>query len=159
MTTPRDHQKGYVLIVTLIILLAVTVLVLNASLSSTMGERMSGNHMDRMLAKQTAELAVRQGLGFLQNNAETCLDACGTTEGIGALWTGNALPTTWDNTGARDITGGNTGGRYLIRQLPDSFRPADKPADCKPYSVMGQGNGRDDRTQVLIQTVAFVCPL
>ncbi|MCL6264289.1 PilX N-terminal domain-containing pilus assembly protein [Craterilacuibacter sp. RT1T] len=153
-----SRQSGYVLIVTLILLLAVTILVLNASRSSTMGERMAGNQMDRVRAKQLAELSVRQGLQFLQANSETCLDGCRTLSGPGP-WVGGALPVAADFIIANSeaSAGSNNRGRYLVRQLPVAFRPADKAA-CMPYSVMGRGEGQDRRTVVLIQAVSFVCP-
>ncbi|MCP9759134.1 hypothetical protein EGI20_07385 [Aquitalea sp. S1-19] len=157
MTYVQSRQRGYVLVVTLIILLAVTVLVLNASRSSIMGERMAGNQMDRASAKQLAELAVRQGQRFLQANAEICLTGCRTANGPNAVWNGVALPSNADFIVANSEPSTDARGRYLIRQLPNNFRPADK-TDCIAYSVMGRGVGRDIRTTVLIQTITFVCP-
>lgn len=56
-----QHQAGTVLVVALIVLLLVTILGLAGMRDSIMQERMSGNMLDRNLAFQAAEAALRRG--------------------------------------------------------------------------------------------------
>ena len=75
----NKRQDGFVLIVALILLTTVSLLVLAGMRGGMLGERMSGNYMDRNLAKLAAEQALTQGLAKLQSNSTTCLDI-GCTE-------------------------------------------------------------------------------
>ncbi|MBM3116453.1 pilus assembly PilX family protein [Jeongeupia naejangsanensis] len=157
------NQQGFVLVVSLILLVIVTILVVNAMRVTTMNEKMAGNYMDRNRAFQAAEQAMRQGESLLQNNAETCLSGCTGTNvsGVGSVATGNTIPNTWSDNGsssANMITGQATSGKYLVNQLSDTLRPSDK-SSCKAYSIMGRGQGIDSRSVVVLQTIAYVCPV
>lgn len=66
-TTPT-RQRGVVLIIALIILLALTILGVSGMSTTTMQERMSANTRDRQIAFQAAEAALRDGENYVQNN-------------------------------------------------------------------------------------------
>ncbi|GHD64574.1 pilus assembly PilX family protein [Jeongeupia chitinilytica] len=163
MPNHNRNQQGFVLVVSLILLVIVTILVVNAMRVTTMNEKMAGNYMDRNRAYQAAEQALRQGESLLQNNAETCLSGCtgSNVNGVGAVASGNAVPSTWSDNGASNanvITGQATSAKYLVNQLSDTLRPVDK-SSCKAYSIMGRGQGIDSRSVVILQTIAYVCPV
>lgn len=156
-----NKQQGFILIISLILLVAVTILVVNGMRSTTMNEKMSGNYMDRNRAYQAAEQALRQGSALLQANSDSCLDGCtnSNVNGVGAVVT--TMPSTWSDTNSKDLvlaTGQLTSAKFLINQLPDALRPVGKES-CKAYSIMGRGQGIDSRSVVMLQTTAFVCPL
>lgn len=168
MACTPTRQRGFVLIVSLIFLVAITVLVVGGMKGSILGERMAGSHMDRTRAYQAAEQALRMGEAALQARADACVSGCTDTtarSGIGAL--SNAVPTAWPSSntsiGVRDntTTGANanqTKAEFLVNLLPDTLLPSSR-AGCKAYSIMGRGSGRAAATAVLLQTVVFVCPL
>ncbi|WP_051305081.1 pilus assembly PilX family protein [Chitinilyticum litopenaei] len=156
-----NAQRGFVLIITLLLLVIVTLLVINGMRSTTLNEKMAGNYMDRNRAYQAAEQAMRQGAALLQANAEACLAGCSNADVVGVGTVANALPAAWSDQHAGTATtsqGQQTSGKYLINQLPDALLPADK-SGCKAYSVMGRGQGLDQRAVVVLQTTALVCPI
>lgn len=75
MRNSTGGQRGFALIVSMIILLVMTVLVVNAVRHTSLNEKMSGNYMDRTRAFQAAEQGLRQGEAALAN------DLCSTTGG------------------------------------------------------------------------------
>lgn len=159
-------QAGFALIVSMIVLAVLSILVINAVRSTTLSEKMSGNYMDRALAQQAAEQALRQGEALLLANGETCVSGCSipATGNVAASSTTATMASiSWSDASARDITkptGQATSAKYMINLLPDTDLPAAKLADsCKAYSIMGQGKGLDSRSVVVLQTVAFICPI
>ena len=165
MSKRTIKQAGMSLIVAMIMLLVITILVLSGLRNTTMSERMSGNHMDRTRAYETAEQGITQGLAVLQNNPDACLSGCTSASGINNAGLGassTTLPSSWSDTDAVDITkatGQKTGGKFVINQLTDAgFVPTAK-AGCMPYSVMAKGVGLDSNTTVILQTIAFACPM
>lgn len=164
-TLHYPREKGFVLIVSMLVLLILTILVVNSVRSSVLGEKMAGNYMDRNRALQAAEQALRQGEAALlgADSGQTCLSGCSITAGAVAASTAsvNAIPSAWSDPGSATITtayGQLTTAKYQVNQLNDSLRAADKN-DCKAYSVMGRGAGVDSRAVVLLQTVVYVCPI
>jgi len=166
MNIQHHKQSGLSLIVAMIMLLVLTILVISGVRGTTMGERMSGNHMERTRAYQAAEQALSQGLATLQNNGDSCLSGCtnATSPAVaGAGIAQLALPTAWVDTNAADVTKATaqaSTARYAIHLLPQNatFRPIGKES-CMPYSVMGRGVGLNSASVVILQTVAFVCPI
>jgi type IV pilus assembly protein PilX len=186
MTSRKKNQEGFVLVVALVLLAIVSLLAVNGMGVTTMNERMAGNHMDRGRAYAAAERALTQAQDFLRANADTCLAAgcigrdepgiTGTTvlQGTGASHSGTVLPSNseWDRNfeaDAVDVTdrvdgldvptpAGEASSKYLINWLNDPVFNAPGRVDCKSYSVMGLGIGRDTDTEVLLQTVAHICP-
>jgi type IV pilus assembly protein PilX len=179
MTSRKKNQEGFALV----LLAVVSLLAVNGMGVTTMNERMAGNHMDRGRAYAAAERALTQAQDFLRANADTCLAAgcvgsvspsiTGTTvlQGTGAAHPGTVLPgnSQWERgvdaavyvKNRADETPpapGEVSSRYLINWLSDPAFNAPGRVDCKSYSVMGRGVGKDTNTEVLLQTVAHVCP-
>ena len=183
MTSRKRKQEGFVLVVALVLLAIVSLLAVNGMGVTTMNERMAGNHMDRGRAYAAAERALTQAQDFLRANASACLaagcvgsvspDTTGTTvlQGTGAAHSDTVLPgnSEWE----RDVDAavyvknradepapgaGEVFSRYLINWLSNPVFNAPGRVDCKSYSVMGRGVGKDTNTEVLLQTVAHVCP-
>jgi type IV pilus assembly protein PilX len=155
-------QDGFILVVSLILLITVTVLVVNGMRNTVFNEKMAGNHMDRNRAYQAAEQALRQGVALLQSNANVCVYGCTNSNllGVGPSVTAIPSPSVWPDTYSQNVTLANgqlTTAQFLINQLPDSMLPPGKN-NCEVYSVIGCGQGIDPRSVVMLQTTAFVCP-
>lgn len=164
-TLHRSKEKGFVLIVSMLVLLVLTILVVNSVRSSVLGEKMAGNYMDRNRAMQAAEQALRQGEAALlgADNGQTCLNGCAITAGAVSASSAavNTIPSVWADSGSATIAkayGQMTTGKFQVTQLNDALRAADK-TDCKAYSIMGRGEGVDSRAVVILQTVTYVCPI
>ncbi len=170
MVRPVSCQKGFALIVSMLILLVLTILVVNAVRNTSLNEKMAGNYMDRTRAQQAAEQVLRQGVAALTHEncsastgcTLTSLSTAPTSPGPAAV---NAMPASWSSAGALDMvrylsssTEQPTSAQLSVALLADTFLPAGK-AGCKAYSLMGRGVGLDSRSVVILQTVAYVCDI
>ena len=161
-----QRQQGLSLIVTMILLLALTILVLAATRTGTLGERISGNHMDRTRAYHAAEQALSQALALLTANGEACLGPCTSVTGGGVGPAVTAAPTSWGTTdpaNAKDVTEATdqpSSAKFVINALTPagSFLPPGKES-CLPYSIMGRGVGLNADSVVVLQAISFVCPM
>jgi len=98
LTTPPRRQRGVVLIVSLILLMILTLIGVTAMQTSSLEERMAGNALDKHLAFQAAEAALRAA----ENELDKSIDAVQefTTGYLGELDYSNDLPTEvwqWEN--------------------------------------------------------------
>jgi len=161
------HEGGFALIVAMIILAVMSILVVSSVRNTTLSEKMSGSYLDRNLAQQAAEQALRQGEAILVTNGEMCASGCAVSSSAtvtASVVTTAFVSVAWDETAAVSVTkpsSQKTSAKYLVKLLPDSARPTtpSSMSSCKPYSIMGKGVGLDSRTVVLLQTVALVCPV
>ena len=62
----RTHQRGAVLVISLIILLVITMLAVGSMQNTLLEEKMAGNSSDRNLAFQSTESAVREAEVFVE---------------------------------------------------------------------------------------------
>lgn len=159
------NEAGFALIVSMIILVVLTILVVSSMRSTTLSEKMSGSYMDRTLAQQAAEQALRQAESKLVSEGEKCVVGCTIKAGTvatGAVAAANmTLPVAWSDTDATVITADTeqkTTAKYIVSLLPDTFLASGKTG-CKAYSIMGRGTGVDTNSVVVLQTVAYVCPI
>ncbi|MDO6384680.1 MULTISPECIES: PilX N-terminal domain-containing pilus assembly protein [unclassified Uliginosibacterium] len=158
-------EQGLSLIVSLVLLLALTILVLSATRTGTLGERITGNHMDRSRAYQAAEQALSQAQAALTANGEACMGPCTSipNTGIGAASAANTVPSAWSDTDSKEVTlatGQGTSAKFVINALTpaSSFVPTGKES-CLPYSIMGKGQGLNSNSVVILQAISFVCPM
>lgn len=112
------HQRGAVLIVSLMMLLIMTIIGVSSMQSSTMEEKMASNSRDRNVGFQSAEVALRE--------AEVFIDALVTTgnfdntDGLYSDFSNEPDPytfATWTTAGQhRGATapGGSAGAQYFI---------------------------------------------
>lgn len=162
MKALRNDEKGFILVLAMLLLLIITVLVLNSVRATTMNEKMAGGYMDRSRAQNRAELAITEAQNLLVRDATVaarCRDGCAVQSltTVTAAATGVALPSAWTDSGA--IVSSDSKAKLLVALLQDTALPAGKTGKCKPYSIMGRGEGNDTRTTVVLQVVAFVCDL
>lgn len=154
-------NSGFILVVALLLLAAMSLIALAGMSTTTIGERMAGAYTDRSRAQLAAEQALTQGLGLLRANAVTCLEnACDNTNLVGAAaqHTGAALPSAWSGTNSVAVTvaaNQGTSANFLINYLSNA---AFAKTDCRGYSVMGRGVGLNSASTVVLQTVTYICP-
>ena len=85
------HQKGAVLIVSLIILLMLTLIGLSAIQSTSLEEKMAGNYRDQNLSFQAAETTLREGEGWIaKQTSEPVLSSASCTSDC-TVWDKDAL--------------------------------------------------------------------
>lgn len=156
-----QKQKGFVLIVCLLMLAAISIIALGGMASTTVGERIAGSYTDRSRAYLAAEQALTQGMAFLRANSVTCLEnICDNTNLVGAAaqHASATLPSAWSNANSVSITlaaNQGTSASYLINYLGDATYAK---INCRPYSIMGRGVGLNSASAVILQTVAYICP-
>jgi len=155
------RQSGVSLVISLILLVTLMLLVISGVRGTTMNERMAGNNMERTRAYQAAEQALQQGMVVLRDDGDACVTSTGCTAGVGIGAVLTSPPSVWNSTNAASLTPASgqatTAGSYLINQLTGTL-PAGK-ASCIAYSIMGKGQGKSSESVVVLQTVAYVCPV
>ena len=173
-STRPKKQAGFVLVITLILLVVVAVLTMSGIRGNVMSEKMLGAHLERTRAKASAEQAVTQGLALLQANADTCLTIGCTNDSQGLSGPGFGSeqpvsvtnpPSTWSAVSAHAVSAAgvdasqSSSALFVINHLAYSgFTSSNQRAGCKAYVVTGRGSGRDSKSLVTLQTVAYVCP-
>lgn len=76
------RQQGSALIISLIVLLALTLIGVTAMSTSTLEEKMAGNSRDRYLSFQAAEAALREAESYLSNDIASTSAFDGTTAAL-----------------------------------------------------------------------------
>lgn len=165
---------GFALLMAMIILFVLTILVVNAVRGSSLSEQMAGSYMDRNRAMQAAEQALREGeTKLMALDATTHYPVCLEPQGCKVNASGTVslvatqvttMPGSWDDdadaTPITKATDQATNAWYQIAFLAPSLMDPTKVTDgCMAYSIMGRGQGIDTRTEVILQTVAYVCPI
>lgn len=154
-------QKGFVLVVAMILLAVMSLFAVGGMRQASLAEKMSGNYLDRNRAKLSAEQALIQGQTLLRANAVTCLESvCDNTGLVGAssAVASATLPSVWSDANSVAIitaAGQLTSGKFLINALTHANF---SKVDCRPYSIMGRGVGLNANSIVVLQTVVYICP-
>jgi len=79
-----NRERGVALFISLVLLLVLTIIGVSAVQTTSLEERMARNTHDSVLAFQSAEVALREGENFLQNNVNST--ALFTAGGNNGLW-------------------------------------------------------------------------
>jgi len=162
----RQGQKGAALIVSIIILLVITMLGLTAIQNSSLQERMATAMVDRSIAFEAAEAALRDAQAWL--DAQTVRPTAGNS-GRPDVWAGDgtvasvlgADTESWSaaqwaahsRAYSQSISGASEVPRYVIEEwqfLPDSLE-AGATAGVWYYRVTARGMGGSASAEVLLQ--------
>jgi type IV pilus assembly protein PilX len=162
----RVRQRGAALIVSLIILLVITMLGLTAIQNSSLQERMATTMVDRSIAFEAAEAALRDAQDWL--DAQATRPATGNT-GRPDVWEGNgallnaigAEAEAWSvaewaahsRTYSRSVPGASERPRYVIEELqfiPDSLE-AGSTVGVWYYRVTARALGGSANAETLLQ--------
>ncbi|WP_047392615.1 MULTISPECIES: PilX N-terminal domain-containing pilus assembly protein [Chitinibacter] len=167
-------QHGFVLITSIVFLVAITITVVYAVRSATLREHSAGNNRARAQAFEMAQLAMRRAQAQLTE--EVIFPASGCSNGLcnkeDATKTYLLNSTNWgsgtgtcaiDNTSCNKIKGGNTAitqtvagvaaqPRWAIRDMNNNVQ-----GDCTYYEVWAQGTGADANSSVLLKSIVKAC--
>jgi type IV pilus assembly protein PilX len=172
MITHIKKQRGAALIVSLVILLLMTLIGIFAMRSSVMEEKMATNQRDRELARQAAEIALRDAENALASlTSEPVATANGSDNDIRTYNapdpdTSNANPwwmerdaAWWTANGVAATLPANVGAapRYIIEQLEfdtdSELEGTGEQSNGKfYYRITARGTGGSALARVLLQT-------
>ncbi|MGH8292522.1 MAG: pilus assembly PilX family protein [Gammaproteobacteria bacterium] len=171
-SSPRRHQQGVVLVVSLVLLLVLTILGIAAIQSTSLEERMAGNQRAHQLAFEAAEAALRQGeqalnglaslppfdgsvLGYYPNSTDAFGPLTAGADWQSWNWAQKSIP----YTGTLGI-GGNTGATasYYIEAFtyaPGAGQSLDVSApvgNLQLYAINARGVSPDGKSVVILQS-------
>ena len=89
---PGSHQRGMVLVISLLMLLVLTLIGLAATRSTTLEQRMTINQNDQEVAFEAAEAALRDGESTLSGAS-----SLNFASNAGGAYTQGTTPVTWEN--------------------------------------------------------------
>ena len=145
-------QKGSVLVISLIILVAMTLIGITAMRTSVMQEKMAGNMRNKELAFQAAEATLREAEQYVQNNVISTVAF--DTDGSDGLYNFSTLNDStrndriwetlnWDSSDSLEYTAFtssyniSTAPRYVIQHMASTGNENDEIN----LDNMGQGTG------------------
>ena len=175
------HQRGSILIVSLMILVVLTMIGVSSMSTSSLQERMAGNFRDRQIAFQAAEMTLAYAEEFARNNinsASVFNDSNGyysTYNGPTNLnafapkwWTDAGGTNWWTNTDSQalptTITQVRTQPRFVIEYRGDIGETEGTSINVGGYGVNAGGGlianfrvtvratGLSDNTQIILQS-------
>lgn len=161
-------EQGVALIVSLLLLLAITMLTISSMQRSVMQERMTSNLYERQLAVQQIESALRAAEQVLAGLIPNPADSIGVQPGLYGLpvagnvdrWVDNA--TVWVNAPAlnQDMA---PQAQYIMEYMgewasparPDCARATTIDPDClsPTFRITARTTPVNDRAQVVMQTI------
>lgn len=158
------RQQGITLIICMIVLLVVTLLGLSSIRDTTMEEKMAGNMINRNLAFQAAESALREGEAFV-GSASKLPEFDGSVTGlysqITEMWPVSAA--SWGvGSAVRSYSGTLTGVAaspvYIIEQMDSEAESASVAAGQVQntqtfYRITTRAVGSTDTAVVILQTI------
>ncbi|SEP85115.1 type IV pilus assembly protein PilX [Ectothiorhodospira magna] len=145
---PPQKQRGTALVISLIFLLMMTILGVNAMRDTTLQERMVGNMQDRNMAFQASEAVLRVGEAWIRNQEALDDDDLGQALSDPAAWDGKNPTGTMPMEELAEDPVFHVGKPRII--LND---PADPAGGVHAiYTVVSRGVGRSENTVVIIRT-------
>lgn len=184
--TPATNlqQRGFVLIVALILLLVLTILGLAAARSTSLEERMAGNARNHDIAFQAAEAALGAGINCIRTGAAACSTFSTASTGGngayifnplvggGAIWNQSGFWTTSGNTiYYNSYAGGSLPNvaqqpQFIVEQMPPVAAPggslgqsqygAGAPSISR-WRITSYGVGGDTSSTVILQSIYSCC--
>lgn len=161
----KIRQAGVALVTGLIFMVIMTLIVVAALRSATLEERMAANALNRQLALQAAEAALRDAEAFIQTSGapfdpfEKWEFTAGCTDGLCNKAASGATPrwktVSWGTVGkvsTTAIAGVKEQPRYIIEIAND---PVKQGSICPKvlYRVTARGVGGVDNAVVFLQTM------
>lgn len=156
-------QRGMALVISLLLLVAITLLAVSTMRSTTMQERMASNLNDRELAKQVAESTIRQAGTLLPPVAGSAWYTAvlpAPVAGTADIWQN---PAAWANAGAIVVTinGVNYTGQYLVenmgfwvnRNTPNCKVKDDPLCESQTYRITARTTPTAGRASVILQAI------
>jgi type IV pilus assembly protein PilX len=156
------NQKGYVLLMTLMMLLALTLLALSEATLNITQTRVAANATDSAVSFEKTEAVTNEALNLLFNGTYAASSFVQNNNGR-YLFNINANPlwTTinWTGTGVINSFNGGTGSQasYFIEQLPSVIKPGqDMNVPTNIYRITARSLGANGNSSILIQTTVQI---
>ena len=165
------YQNGAALIISLMMLIVMTILAVNAITTTTMQEKMAGNIRNKHISFQAAEAALRAGEDIAQAVTDDSLFSSAGTNGYYSVsLPGDTNPDypiwTWEGTPAINwqTISTNTGAvqspEYIVEDFGTDYRDADcalivpLPPGCELpiYRISARGWGLNTNGYTLLQS-------
>lgn len=178
-----NKQKGVVLIMSMVILFAMTLIGITSMNTTSLEKRIASNNKDRQVAFQAAEAALRQGerdvndptdTAFVKANyVKPCVDGlcdCGKViaDGCVTYWVDD-VPTESDvawnistthRTYSSALSGVTTPAKYIIEFMgyvcPSTAACTPAEPDPKVFRVTALATGRTNSSKVMLQSTLQV---
>lgn len=160
-----QNERGAVLVTGLFLLVIITLIGIVGMSTSTLQEKMSANSMNRSLAFDSAELALREGEAFLSGATLPAFDGTnGHYSSNATLWQTNATWTGTSSVAYAGSLGGSEGGtpggapRYYVEDLgplessTGSLTAGTAISEDLLYRVTARGVGGAGVSEVILQT-------
>ncbi|MBI3900124.1 MAG: hypothetical protein HY308_17795 [Gammaproteobacteria bacterium] len=177
LKNPKNRQRGYVLVMALVLLTLLTIMGLTAMSTTTLEEKMAGNMKDRNLAFQAAETALVSGESwardqlnkppFTNSNGLYSVSATTSPRWDTVSWSSASSdtakypcsPTVSASCGS-GLTKVSTQPKYIIEDLgevPEVGGSLVVPANYKGKGITvlritGRGTGGTDAAKVMVQS-------
>lgn len=161
--TRFSKSRGIALIVSLLLLVAITLMAVSAIRNTTMQEKMSGNLIDREVAKQVAEATLAFAstqLPFVNGAAWYTAALPVPAPGVQDAWNN---PLIWANAGTRTVTinGVNHTGEFIVENLglwasrqDPTCKPRENPlCERQTYRITARNAPLNGRSSVMLQVV------
>ena len=165
---PTDHQRGWVLVVGLVVLVMLTILAMALMKTTRLEEKMAGATREMNLSFQAAETVLRGAETFVENLAD---EALFNSSGGGLYSEADEEPehlftTGWTDANSRervsDLAGINSNPRYMIKKLKkigsdtdlsiSGYGDTDLSAQSTIFRITARGTGGRDTTQTLLRS-------
>ena len=159
----QQQQRGIALVLSLLMLVAITLLAVSAMRGTTLQEKMAANFNDREIAKQVVESTIRQAGALLPPAAGSAwFTATLPAPAAGApdLWQN---PAAWNNAAAIvvNVDGVNYTGQYLVENMgfwvnpltPNCKVKDDPLCESQTYRITARTTPTAGRASVILQAI------
>jgi type IV pilus assembly protein PilX len=165
-----DNQRGWVLVVGLVVLVMLTILAMALMKTTRLEEKMAGATREMNLSFQAAETVLRGAETFVENLADEAL----FSSSAGGLYSEtdeepkNLFTTGWIDANSReldsdsDLAGINSKPRYMIKKLKkigsdtdlsiSGYGDTDLSTQSTIFRITARGTGGRDTTQTLLRS-------
>ena len=163
-----DNQRGWVLVVGLVVLVMLTILAMALMKTTRLEEKMAGATREMNLSFQAAETVLRGAETFVENLADEAL----FNSSAGGLYSEtdeepeNLFTTGWIDANSReldsDLAGINSKPRYMIKKLKkigsdtdlsiSGYGDTDLSTQSTIFRITARGTGGRDTTQTLLRS-------
>jgi len=156
-------QQGVALVISLLMLVAITLLAVSALRNTVIQEKMAGNLTDAEISRQVVEMTLRQVAGQLPpaNAPAWFVPAVpAPVQGTPDVWNNSAF---WNNAGqvVVAVNGRNYTGQYIVENL--GFWTSRQDPTCKPkenplcerqtYRITARNQPVEGRAAVMMQVI------
>lgn len=160
----QPSQRGFVLVIGLVVLMVLTVIGVTSMRGTTLQERMAANTQEHQIAFEAAEAALRAAKDLVEQAASPAALASENgyqPNGNARLWKSifvDGRPPAGSYGTVNAFSRADSKGQphahayYIIQKLKDTSPLIGSPQTCHYYRITAEGTGRAHRFSVVLQT-------